>query len=783
MHRKEVNPCFVSSYVPKKCGIATFTHNLFTSYQNLCASAGKIVAVDGLPESDYPREVDFIFNRNKMSDYTKAASHINAADLQVVNLQHEFGLFGGPEGRHISRLLEKLKKPVVTTIHTVLQDPTLGYYTSLIEVVHHSQRVVVMSNKAVEILREIYYVPQEKIAMIPHGVPDLPFVGTEYFKKKLELAGRFVLLSFGLLNPGKGIELVLEALPEVVRDRPDLLYVILGKTHPEVARVYGERYRENLQKLTHEKRLENNVLFIDQFVTNEELYNYISAADVYITAYHSPEQITSGTLAYAVALGKVVVSTPYRYAEEVLAGGRGHLVPFNNPQALVRTVNGILSDPEGMRKTSRAAYEYGRSMIWSRVAELYHDLFQEVYKEFSLQKIQKITVVYKSSQDYLRRRSLYGMFERLTDDTGIFQHTKYGIPDLKHGYCADDVGRALGIVMKVARWDNEPGYNQLAKKYLAFIHYVQKEDGRFHNFVGYDRRVMDDDGGDDTFGRVLMGLGSAVTLSRDPSVTALAKEAFDRAIAGRQPGLPLSIHARANAYSICGLADYLKKFPEAAAVRELLRAGADHLVELYEVNKGPDWDWFEPSVTYANAKLPFALMMAHNILKDEVYLATALATLRFLTCMQYTGSYFDIVGNKNWLVNGLGRASFDQQPIEIGCLVEAYCEALRQTGEQDYRDLAKKAFSWFFGHNRLGVPVYNPDDDYPLDGLTETGTNANSGAESVLAFALGLTCLKDVSIRRNLGRRRGLAKEVSDGSFEYGCRAAGRSGGTFQREH
>jgi len=762
LHRKAINPCFVSSYVPKKCGIATFTHNLFTSYQSLYASAGKIVAVAGLPNGDYPPEVDFVFDRNKISDYTRAAGHINATDLQVVNLQHEFGLFGGPEGRHISKLLEKLKKPVVTTVHTVLQDPTLGYYTSLIEVVHHSQKVVVMSNKAVEILREIYYVPMEKIVMIPHGVPDLPFVGTEYFKKELGLADRFVVLSFGLLNPGKGIELVLEALPEVVRDRPDLLYVILGKTHPEVARVYGERYRESLQKLTYEKRLENNVLFIDQFVTNEELYNYISAADVYVTPYHSQEQITSGTLAYAVALGKVVVSTPYRYAEEVLAGGRGHLVPFNNPQALARTMNGILSHPEDMHKTRLAAYEYGRSMIWPRVAELYHDLFQKVHKDFSLQKVEKISVVYKGSQDYLRRRSLYRMFERLTDDTGLFQHTKYGIPDLKHGYSADDVGRALGIVMKVARWDNEPGYSRLAEKYLAFIHYVQKEDGRFHNFVGYDRQILDEDGGDDTLGRVLMGLGSAVALSTEPSVVVLARETFDRAIAGRQPGLPLSTYAKAIAYSICGLSDYLKKYPGAEPVGELLRAGADHLVELYKANNGPDWGWFETSVTYANAKLPFALMMAHSVLKKEVYLATALATLKFLTSIQYNGTYFDIVGNNNWLVKGAGKASFDQQPIEIGCLVEAYCEALRQTRDEQYRHLANKAFSWFFGNNRLGVPVYNLEADYPLDGLTETGSNANSGAESVLSFAMAITCLKDISIRKNLGRKRGIVKGANE---------------------
>lgn len=766
MHQKEINPCFISSYVPKECGIATFTHNLFTSYQNQYASAGKVVAVDGLPSGDYPPEVDFVFDKNKVSDYTTAAGHINANDLQVVNLQHEFGLFGGPEGRHIARLLEKLKKPVVTTIHTVLQQPTLGYYTSLIEVIQRSQRVVVMSNKAIEILREIYYVPAEKIVMIPHGVPDLPFVETEPFKKELGLAGRFVLLSFGLLSPGKGFELVLEALPEVVRNHPDLLYIILGKTHPEVAKIHGERYRESLQKLTHENKLENNVLFIDKFVTNEDLYNNISASDVYVTPYHSEEQITSGTLAYAVALGKVVVSTPYHYAQEVLAEDRGYLVPFNNPKALARTMSWILSHKEDMQKTRLAAYEYGRSMIWSRVAELYHGLFKEVSKEFSQNKLQKISVVYKSSQDYLRRRNLYRMFENLTDDTGIFQHTKYGIPDLKHGYSSDDVGRALGIIVKVARFDNEPGCYQLAKKYLAFLLYVQKEDGRFHNFVGYDRLILDEDGGDDTFGRVLIGLGSAVALSTDPSVTILAKEIFDRAIAGRQTGLPLSTYPKAMAYSICGLSDYLKKFPESPEAGELLRAGADYLVKLYKDNKRPDWDWFEPSVTYANAKLPFALMMAHSILKDEAYLATALATLNFLTSIQYNGTYFDIVGNKNWLVNGERRAFFDQQPIEIGCLVEAYCEALRQTQDKNYRDLANKALSWFFGKNCLGVPVYNLKDDYPLDGLTKTGSNANSGAESVLAFAQAITCLKEVSIRKTLGRKTGLAKAKKDRAIE-----------------
>ncbi len=753
MHQKELNPCFISSYTPRKCGIATFTHNLFTSYQNLYATAGKIVAVDELLDVEYPPEVDLVFNKNKVSDYLRAAEHINSSNTQVVNLQHEFGLFGGPEGQHIIKLLEKSEKPIVTTIHTVLKSPSLGYYTSLVEVMHRSQRVVVMSNKAIEILREVYYVPMEKIAMIPHGVPDLPCMGTESFKKDMGFTGRFVLLTFGLLSPGKGIEVALEALPEVVKNNPEVLYIILGKTHPEIVRIHGERYRENLYNIVRKYSLDKNVMFIDKFVTNEDLYNFINCSDIYITPYLSPEQITSGTLAYAVALGKAVVSTPYWYAQELLADGRGCLVPFSDPKVLAGTLNKLLSNRDELPKMRRAAYQYGRSMVWSKVSEQYRSLFREVYKEHYLNKIYKISTTHKNSFVSLDQRKILDMFERLTDETGIFQHAKYGIPDLRHGYSADDVGRALGVIMRAAQFENEPQYFNLAKKYLSFLLYVQKEDGLFHNFVGYDRRILDEVGSDDTFGRVLLGLGGAVAWTQNPSIAALAREIFDRAIADRQQDLPLSPHPKATAYSICGLYDYLKKFPEASKVRELIRAGADYLIKLNQANRTDKWDWFDPAVTYANAKIPYALMLAYNVFKEKSYLDTALATLKFLTDLQYNGTYFDIVGNQNWLVSGAKRARFDQQPIEIGYLVEAYCEALRRTKNKDYLELADRAFSWFFGNNCLGVPVYNIKYDYPLDGLTASGANDNSGAESVISFALAVTSLKEISVRKTLGRK------------------------------
>jgi glycosyltransferase involved in cell wall biosynthesis len=751
--QKDLIPYFISSYVPRKCGIATFTNNLLAAYQNLYGNIGKIIAVDEDPDTKFPPEVDFICAKNKISDYTKAADHINSSDAQVVNLQHEFGLFGGPEGQHIIKLLKRLRKPVVTTFHTVLQVPTLGYYTSFNEIIHHSHRVVVMSNKAKEILREVYYVAPEKIAMIPHGVPDLPFMDPCYFKKELGFEDRLVLLSFGLLSAGKGLELVLEALPGVVKEHPEILYVILGKTHPEVVKYQGEKYRESLKKLTRENHLENHVLFLDEFLTNEELYKYIHASDIYITPYHSQEQITSGTLAYAVALGKIVVSTPYWYAQEILSDGRGCLVPFNDPQTLAGTLNRLLADREQLSAIRRAAYDFGRSMIWPIVSERYHALFREVYQEHYLKKLKNINAFRIRSLDYPVRSKEIHLLERLTDDTGIFQHAKYGIPDLKYGYTADDVGRALGLVVRMAKFEDESSCYALAQKYLSFIRYVQRADGRFHNFVGYDRRYLDEVGGDDTFGRVLSGLGTTLAWSSSPPVSSLAKELFDRAIAGLIPAQPVSHHPKAMAYAICGLYHYLKPYPGAVQVKDLLRSGADHLVKLYRTNRETGWEWFEPVITYANAKIPYALMLAHEVFEETRYLDTAQETLNFLTNLQYNGTYFDLIGNKSWLVKGAKRPYFDQQPIEIGCLVEAYCKAFNLTQDQTYLDLANKAFNWFFGNNQLGVPVYNVTDDYPLDGLTAEGANENCGAESVIAFIRAIICLKEAVIQKTLERK------------------------------
>jgi hypothetical protein len=514
-----------------------------------------------------------------------------------------------------------------------------------------------------------------------------------------------------------------------------------------------------LQKIVRDYSLENNVLFIDKFMSNEDLFAYINASDIYVTPYLSPEQISSGTLAYAVGLGKAVVSTPYWYAKELLADGRGSLFPFKNSTALSESLLQLLSDRDKMNDMRKATYDYGRTMIWSRVSEDYQRVFEEVNKEYPKKRLKKIRALRQSTQYSLRGSKIASMFERMTDDTGMFQFAKHGVPDYTNGYSADDMGRALDVIIRwhKASHESKPGFTEehlLAQKYLAFIHYSQTEDGRFHNFIGYDRRPLDKVGGDDTFGRVLVGLGSAIANSSDQSHVLLAKEIFERAVANLPTDKPWSVFIRSLAYANCGLAGYLQKYPEAKKVSEVFRTAADHLVELYQTNSNPNWHWFEDSITYGNAKIPYSLMLAYSILKEQKYLDVALESLDFLTAIQYNGSHFDLIGNRGWLLKGGQRAYFDQQPIEIGYLVEAYCKAMQLTNKVEYRTLAKKAYYWFFGNNRLDLPIYDTDRNYPLDGFGETERNYNSGAEAVISFAMAVTSLQEIKIRRPIGKKR-----------------------------
>ncbi|MBW1983028.1 MAG: glycosyltransferase, partial [Deltaproteobacteria bacterium] len=708
--------------------------------QEMAGNGIGIIAMNNRLEGyDYPNEVVFEINQESLQDYRSAAEFINLSGVQLVSLQHEFGIFGGPEGTHILQLMSELKKPVITTLHTVLKNPTPRYNWALREVCSLSHRIVVMSKLAVELLQKVYRIPEKKIRFIPHGIPDVPFVDPNYYKDKFHVEGRIVLLTFGLLNPNKGIETVISALPRVVERYPRIVYIVLGATHPEIKRRFGEQYRIRLEQQVRELGLEEHVIFHNRFVTLAELCEFIGACDIYITPYLNREQIVSGTLAYAMGMGKAVISTPYWYAQEMLAEDRGLLVDFGDQEGISRAILDLVEDEPKRHLLRKNAYDLGRKMIWKEVARQYLELFNE-----SLQSFVPLPEYRRIRADRRRGATLPEMrldhLIALTDTTGLIQHARCGIPERKHGYSADDVGRALAAVLMYYQQKQDPEALRLARIYLAFLGDAQLDNGRFHNFMDFRRNFLDEEGSEDTFGRVLWGLGSAVRFGPNKSFRAFARQVFDRAVAD------MSLHyPRSMAYAICGLHGFLQRYPGARGMRNRLVALADRLLAQYEQCRQAQWQWFEPVVTYGNAKLPQALLLAYQVTGKDDYLKTGLESLDFLTAIQYDGNMFDLVGNEGWYPRDGQKAIFGQQPIDAGYLVEAYTTAYQITTEEKYLELAQAAFAWFLGKNRLKAPLYDFETAACADGLDSDGISLNQGAESTICFLIALLTLAQQS--------------------------------------
>lgn len=743
--------CLIGSYVPRACGIATFTKDLWTAVSDAGAQAS-VVALTNTPDGyDYPPEVAFEIRQNRLADYRLAAEYINFSGADIVCLQHEFGIFGGREGRYILELLKHLRKPVVTTLHTVLPDPTPGYRETLIGVAAHSDHLVVLSSRAITILTDVYGIDPGKISMIHHGVPDVPFIDPEYYKDDFGVSGRMVLLTFGLLSRNKGIEQVLEALPAVVCTHPDVVYIILGETHPEVKRAEGEEYRLKLQRLVRDLGLEEHVIFHDRFVSLDELCRFIGASDIYITPYRAHDQIVSGTLAYAVGMGKAVVSTPYLYAQELLAEDRGRLVPFGDAAALAATLNDLIERRAQRHRMRKRAYALGRRMTWPVVGAAYVDLFRAVvvsdrhaYLAPPASERARALVVPEARLDHLIA---------LTDDVGVIQHAAWGIPDRRFGYSTDDQARALIVTLLHFQQYRDETVLPLAGRYLSFLLHAQVPDGRFHNFMDYGRTFIDDHGSEDTLGRAVWGLGIAVALGPTEGIRALAREMFERAIEA-----PPITYPRGMAYVICGLHAFLQRYDGAAQVRRKLIELADQLADLYEQNHTPDWRWFEDTLTYANAKLPEALLLAWHVTGDDRYRAIGLEALDFLVEATWRDGMFDFIGNQGWWRRGGERAVHGQQPIEAGYTAATCALAWEITGEQRYLDLEQAAIEWLLGRNRYGARLYDLSTGGCSDGLDANGPNLNQGAEAIICCLLGLLIAS-----RQRERRRAPIQLVSAG--------------------
>jgi glycosyltransferase involved in cell wall biosynthesis len=747
---KPIRVAFIGTYPPRRCGIGTFTHDLAAGVSQLQGEAlgqgetVQVVALTNIPGGyAYGREVCFEIRAQHAMDYRQAADYLNLSRVEVVSLQHEFGIFGGEDGAYILNLLGDLKKPVVTTLHTVLAEPTEGQFQTLKSTCQHSMLVVVQAQKAVEMLTDIYDVPHQKILMIHHGAPDVPFLDSAIYKDQFQAEGRRVILTFGLLSPKKGIEVGIEALASVAQEFPDVLYIVLGATHPEVKRRYGEAYRLSLERLVKRKGLEQHVVFHNRFVTYEQLVGFLIAADVFVTPYLTKEQIVSGTLAYAMACGKVIVSTPYWYAEELLTDGRGRLVPFRDAGALAGCLRDLLSDEMKRDRLRTCAYQFGRQMVWREVARLYIEALDRARQEYGTwaarlrirERAIRPPAVPEVNLSYLRA---------LTDDTGVLQHSVFKIPDRYHGYSADDNARAVVVAIMNWRLFKDESILPLLHTYLSFLNYaLDRESGRVRNFMSYDRCWLEEIGSEDSHGRSLWALGVTVAHPPTDSTLALAVRMFEGAV---RP-CPSFTSPRAWAYIVLGCLAYLQRFGghhEAQHVGTLL---ARRLSELFKVNGSEDWPWCEDSVTYDNARLPQALIAAGQWLGDGEMRVQGLRSLEWLLQVQThpREGHLSLIGNKGWFQRGGERAPFDQQALDVAALIDACYEAYLATEDEKWIRGMDLCFDWFLGANDLHEVVCDFSTGGCKDGLHSAGVNQNQGAESTLAWLMALHRFHQVS--------------------------------------
>lgn len=728
---------FIGNHMPRQCGIATFTTDLCEAITQAYPQTTCIA----LPVNDiaegyaYPPQVRFELTEQDIASYRRAADFLNMNNVDMVCLQHEYGIFGGPAGSHILALLRDLQMPIVTTFHTILEHPSPDQLKVLKEIAHLSERIVVMSKHGVQFLHTVYGVDLKKIDFIHHGIPDVPFSDSSFHKDIFGVEGKMVLLSFGLLSPGKGIEDVITALPTIVAQYPDVVYLVLGATHPHIIREAGESYRLSLQRLARDKGVEANVIFYNRFVSLDELNQFISAADIYITPYLNVAQITSGTLAYTLGAGKAIISTPYWYAQEILAEERGVLIPFHDADKLAEAVIGLLNNDAERDAMRKRAYMFGRQMVWSRVAQRYMESFDRARKERRYSSVFNFGFKALEQAPFELPPLKLDHLQRLTDDTGIIQHAHFTIPNYHEGYCVDDNARALITSTYLA--ELELGNNvssALSSRYLGFVAYAfNNENGRFRNFMDYQRNWLEDMGSEDSHGRTLWALGTVIGLSKQPAITGIASSLFERAL----PAVLKMTSPRAWAFTLIGIHEYLQRFDGDRLMSQIHDDLAGRFIGLYQQNLTDEWHWYEKELAYCNAVLPMALLMSGERMQDPLMITTALKSLTWLAHLQYShpnGGHFVPIGSNGFYRQHGERARFDQQPIEAQAMVSACLKAYQISGDKSWKQESQRAFEWFLGRNDLNLSVYDPITGGCRDGLHSDRANENQGAESTLSY-------------------------------------------------
>jgi glycosyltransferase involved in cell wall biosynthesis len=733
---------FVGNYLPRQCGIATFTTDLCNALATEYGSERLFAIPVNDPEShyEYPERVRLEIEQEDLSSYVRAADFLNFNGNDLVCLQHEYGIYGGIAGSHILALLRKLKMPVVTTLHTVLRDPDPDQRAVLEEVAQLSDRMVVMSELAARLLREIYAVPSDKIDVIQHGVPDLPFMDPNYFKDKFGTEGKSVLLTFGLLSPNKGIENVIRALPAILERHPNVVYIVSGVTHPQIRKREGEHYREGLVTLAEQLGVADHLILNNRFVSTEELIECVGAADIYITPYQQEAQAVSGTLAIALGAGKAIISTPYWHAKELLADKRGVIVPFENPNAIAEAVIALLENDAERHAMRKRAYLYSRGTTWEKTARKYMASFQRARFERSLRpkfvQHNDFATALADLLPALNTRQLLNM----TDDTGILQHAIFSVPNTHEGYTTDDNARALIVSILI---DESHEYvdrrkdTNLSNRYLAFLWLAFNADtGRFRNFLSYNRKWLEETGSEDSHGRSLWSLGNVLGHSKNAGLRGAAGRLFEAAV----PASLTFTSPRAWAHSIMGLQAYLDWFPGDRAIQGIRNTLANRLLDIYEHNHSETWKWFEQSLAYSNARLSQALILAGSRSANQRMIDVGIESLNWLVNEQHRGddNIFVPIGSSGFYPVGGEKARFDQQPVEACATISACLEAYRFTGVQCWVEEAVRVFRWFLGKNDLQVPLYDVTTGGCRDGLHPDRVNENQGAESTLSFLMAL---------------------------------------------
>ncbi|MBN1653286.1 MAG: glycosyltransferase family 4 protein [Deltaproteobacteria bacterium] len=732
----------LGNHLPRRCGIATFTTDLSQAISDEFSALECFVLAmnDAGRHYAYPAQVRVEIATTDVTSYRRAAEFLNVSMVDLVSVQHEYGIFGGKAGSHVLAMLRDLRMPIVTTLHTILAKPNLEQRIVMDELTQLSERLVVMSVFGASILREVHNVPDAKVDLIPHGIPSLP--NAQQSRIKLGLEDKSVILTFGLLSPDKGIEHVIDALPAILERFPNTLYIVLGATHPHVKEQHGETYRAMLEERAERLRVESNVVFHNRFVNQKQLTEFLSAADIYITPYLNPEQSTSGTLAYAVGSGKAVISTPYSYASELLAGGRGVIVPWprDDPQGITHAIIDLLEDNNRRNAICELGATYGSSMLWPEVARTYVRSFERARIEHSnrLRGVYQIRTLAEQPLE-LPEVNLEHLI-RLSDYTGILQHAAFSVPRYEHGYCLDDNARALLLtsLLEEAGVDQTKTVCSLASRYLAFVRYAfDARNGRFINFMSYSRQWIEGVGSEDCHGRALWGLGSVVVHSEDPGQRKLADSLFLAAI----ESVDDFASPRAWAYALLGIDEYLQTCPGARKVRAVGERLAERLLDLYQQACVEEWPWFEERATYCNARLSQALILFGWRMEHEEMKAAGLRSLEWLSEVQYSpceDGYFAPIGSNGFYERDGTKAEFDQQPVEACTMVSACLLAQRVTGKKRWALDARRAFNWFLGQNQLQQSLYDPTTGGCRDGLHSDRPNDNQGAESTVSFLLAL---------------------------------------------